>query len=1047
MTGTRNHRATIARSVVLVAAVVILVALPAGGVGTTLAAAPRSAPGPGPADLVASSAFAPVVPLSAAYNWPELHQSPLLHGFASNSPLSSTNASQLGVAWDTDLYGSALDSPVVAYDPLLHEALAYVGTEGGDFLAINIANGQIVWGVWLGSPILSSPLVYNGSVYTATFVNPTIFRLNSTTGAVQAAVISPAPIEATPTLATPPKGVPTLYIGTLDDGSSSGPFLALNAENLSTEWSFTGYNVTAGSWDSASYVVNAEGVPMVLFGTDNPDSSVYALNALTGRLLWRFQCLEPNQGDWDVAAGVAISAPGVNGFAQGVAYAINKISYAYALDLNNGTLIWETNFDKLAGHSGGVSRSTAAIDGTNLIFGYPQGLIDLNAKTGAEFWVYQDPTKTESIASPAIAGGHGTAVAITGDVAGFLDVVAVHGGAQLYQYQTGGYITGSPAVYAGNIIVASSNGYLYDFAVGGGDDTTLPTTTLSSPVTGSSLANPAGSLTIRGNATDPKGVAMVDVAIQSGGSDGPWWDGATGTWSPGPVDNPATLHSPNGLTTSWQLALPVPAAGGSYTAYATAASVSGQSDLVGAQTTFSVNYSTQGPHLEASSSFAAPGTTLTVKGGGFGRSVKVNIALDGRSLKNVTAAANGSLALTTVTVPADASFGLSALVATGPNASQTVAVPLDVTNSWDQLGGGPGRVGYESNDLTYNYLIFPGGNNWEQLAWHFEPERGAGFDTSPAIVDGVAYVANSKGSLYAVDITNGGMLWNFTLGTGAAIYGSPAVDVGQGLVFIGASDGTLDAVHLSTGTLAWSATVGGNVSSPLLSGGTVFASSSSGKVEALSESGGGLVWADTLGHALTAPSLNAATHLLVLGESNGSVVALNASTGVTRWTHQVGGSVLAAPMLVGTAVYVGSTNDKVVSLAQATGAQQWSFAADGSVTASLSFSENRTNGQATVFVGTSSGFLYALSAANAKVALNISVGAAIVGVSTANGIAIIETANGHVSATRTYVSQLDWTYKTGSVLSTQPVLEDGAIFVCAANGNLYAFTSNGQPPV
>ena len=90
------------------------------------------------------------------------------------------------------------------------------------------------------------------------------------------------------------------------------------------EWEFTDYNQTAGSWDSASYAVNANGIPEVLFGTDNPDSSVYAVNALTGARLWWFQCYEPNDGDYDVAAGVTVSPPGGNGFADGVAYAINK---------------------------------------------------------------------------------------------------------------------------------------------------------------------------------------------------------------------------------------------------------------------------------------------------------------------------------------------------------------------------------------------------------------------------------------------------------------------------------------------------------------------------------------------------------------------------------------------------------------------------------------------------------------------------------------------------------------------------------------------------
>src|SRR5579863_2389679 len=82
---------------------------------------------------------------SAAFDWPELHQGTLLDGYAANSTISATNAGGLGVAWATDLYGAALDSPVVAYDATLGESLAYVGTEQGYFLAIDIDDGHIVW--------------------------------------------------------------------------------------------------------------------------------------------------------------------------------------------------------------------------------------------------------------------------------------------------------------------------------------------------------------------------------------------------------------------------------------------------------------------------------------------------------------------------------------------------------------------------------------------------------------------------------------------------------------------------------------------------------------------------------------------------------------------------------------------------------------------------------------------------------------------------------------------------------------------------------------
>jgi len=985
---------------------------------------------------------------SSKYDWPELHQGPNLNGYASNSPLSSATASKIGVAWDTNLYSSALDSPVVAYDPAVGETLAYIGTEAGNVLAINIADGQIAWGVWLGSPIRSTPLVSNGSVYVGTFQTPAIYRLNATTGAIDCSVVSPRGFEATPTLATPPGGAPTLFFGTLGAGTTSGPFLAVNAGNCTIEWKFTGYNHSAGSWDSASYGLDGDGVPIVLFGTDNPDSSIYALNALTGHEIWRFQTYNPAGEDFDVAAGAAISPPGKFGYLQGAAFVTNKAGRAYALYLNNGSLIWETNFDAIAGISpgngeiSGVSRSTPALDGSNVILGFAQGLVDLNASTGALTWMYNDSTLTESIASPAIAGGHGHGIAVTGDVGGDLDVVSVTSGKQVCAYPTGRYITASPAISGGNILIASASGYLYDFASGGGNDSVLPATLIGTPTQGAMLANPGGNLTVNGTATDMTAVVSVNVAVQRGGTGGPWWDTGEGSWSSGPIDNAATLGSPGAKSTSWSFAFPVPREGATFQVLAYAVSSSGQSDLTGSEVGFTVRYSTLGPHLETSSGFASPGGTITVNGGGFGPKQAVKLTLLSKTLATVTTTSNGSLPKTRLTIPSKSPFGLTTLNASDKTSGASSTAGLTIANSWPQFGDGPAHFGFEANDPTFNSLIFPGGNNWLQAAWHFDP--GAPLNTSPAVVDGVAYVADTAGQLYAVDIHNGGLLWTFSLPSGATILGSPAVDQGAGLVFIGADDGSVDAVYLLNGSSAWTMQVGGNVSSPVFSGGTLYVTSSTGAVGALSESSGAAKWSTKLsGSISSAPALNVTADLLVIGESNGDEVGLNAANGTSRWVYSTGASVTAAATVAGGTVYFGSTNDRVYALNEANGSKIWSFKTRGAVDDTGSLIEGSRGEYA---IGSNDGNLYVLSTSTGKRFLNYAMGSPIVGVSSVKGTVIFETESGVISAARTSFDLDGWNYTTAAGLVTSPTVLDGALYVAAGDGSLYAFTSNGQSP-
>jgi len=206
-----SRRVTSPRAWGWTVAVALLVAVPAG----LYFASPNFALGSGHAAPgsagIGVSALPPAA--SSAYDWPRIHQNALNTGYTNNTTLSTANASQLGVRWATELYGAAIDSPAVAYDSLLGETLVYIGTETGDLLAVNLANGQIVWGNWLGSPLVSSPVVSDGSVYVATQRNTAILNINATTGSIVCSAPSANTIEATAVVATPPGGVRTVYTG------------------------------------------------------------------------------------------------------------------------------------------------------------------------------------------------------------------------------------------------------------------------------------------------------------------------------------------------------------------------------------------------------------------------------------------------------------------------------------------------------------------------------------------------------------------------------------------------------------------------------------------------------------------------------------------------------------------------------------------------------------------------------------------------------------------------------------------------------------------
>ncbi len=1001
----------------------------------------RTSAGPPPGRAALATA-----PATAAYDWAEFHENPNLTGVASNSPITSANAGQLGVAWASDVYGAALDSPVVAYDATLGKTLAYIGTEPGNVFAIDMASGQTVWSTWLGSPIRSTPEESNGSLWIGTFVNPAVFKLNASTGAIDCSLPVVHGLEASPVIATPPGGIPTVYFGDNDAGTS-GPLYAIDAANCHVEWQWSGYPVVSGTWAPLAYTFDANGVPLIVLGTSDPDCSIYAINAINGTELWRFQTYTGSAcGDNDVGAGAAIGPPGSFGFAGGVAYVVSKLGITFALNLTTGREIWATDFNQILGATG-PPRSSAALDGSNVVFGFAHGLVDLNAGTGSVVWSYRDPSGSEMISSPAIAGPLSSAVVTAGDVAGAFDVVSLATGTQLYTYQTAGFITASPAVSDGNILIASTDGFLYDFAVGGGNSVTLPTVAVDYPSSDATIANPNGSLAISGSAADAGGVAGVDVAVESGGPTGPWWDAASRSWSSGPIGNPAALASAGATASNWSLSFPIPSYGGTYTVTAYAISSSGQSSDPTAQSAFTVQPIATGPRLTVRPSDVGPGANFTVAGAGFAGSETVTYTLGSTTLGSVSADPSGAVPARVLTVPASEAFGLSTLTADQATSGEVATAPVDVENSWAQGGYNSTHTNFEPNDPNLYAHTNVGGGTWLELAWNFY--AGAPIDGPPAIVNGVAYVADTAGVLYAVDLAYGGLLWNWNLPNGTVVDAGVAVDPAVGLAFVASTGGLLTAVSTATASQAWNASIGGSLSAPVFADGEVYVASALGTITALNESTGARIWNASLGSALTAtPAVDPARHLLVEGEANGGLVALDASSGTPLWTRSLGGSLTAAPTIWAGTVLVGSTDDTVYAVSESNGSSIWTFATGGAVSDTGALVTKGTqHGQPEFVIGSGDGKLYFLAATSGQLLYSMSVGGTLIGVSSLDGVAVGDTSSGTVYAARTYGGVLAWNHQVGADLGGSTVWVDSALYFSAENGNLYAYTTFGQSPV
>jgi outer membrane protein assembly factor BamB len=975
-------------------------------------------------------------------DWPSFHGGSSANGLSPDTTISDTNASQLGVRWMTPTMAPVLSSPVTAYDSTLKETLAYVGNNDGYLEAINVATGSLVWSDNLQWGIYSTPAVYGGSVWVGTAVRGYVYKLNATTGAVQCSITIPGGgiILGSPTIATPPGGQPTVYYGVQDNGITSQGIHALDEATCASDWSVIPWSQESGSWDSDSYAVDAKGTPLVFAGAGALPLNVVALNAKTGKTVWAVHARElaGTAVEDDIGAALTVSPPGNNGFADGMVYLPSRGGYLQAIDLTTGQEIWTYHYIDSKVATGG--RSTAALAGSDLVFGYAGGVQAVNAVTGKPIWnsattVGTDP---EVLSDPLVTGPAGHQVVVYGDLEGRLLVLSLATGKELYSFQTHGYITAGPADSDGNILITSSDGFAYDVALGGTNSSAYPSTSISSPADGSAIPATA-TVTANGTATSANCNGVL-VAVQQNGLEGSFWNAAAKTWQAGPAWNQATLGSA-GCASGWSLSAPVGNAGAVLEFFARATDADGEVDPTGATSTVDVKPAAKGAHLALRARMVAPGLSTSVSGDGFTAGEKVQIALPGVAvLATATATSSGSISKVKVQVPRAYPVGPSGITATGETSGRAATAELDVAMSWPELSDNPDRTSDQTNDAFLGIEFDP--DKALRLVPATVYETGAPVNSSPAVNNLVAYVGNNAGDVDAVSTTTGTLVWQAK--TGGAVDSSPAVDPEAGLVVVGSGDGNVYAFKVKTGATAWKTSTGQAVnSSPTIVNGVVYVGSNDGKLYALSEATGAQRWSSAVaGEVTTAPAVDAAKGEAVVGDSGGDVTAFatgGTKPGTVLWTFKAGGAA-GTPLISGGTVYVGSADGHEYAVNESTGAKEWSTALGGTP------SPAALDSKSDLAVGTSAGGLFVLKLSTGKVIWKRTAPGAVTGVAATSGMVFLECANGVVAGYRPSGAGA-WLASTGAGLSGTPAVVDNAVIVGAGDTGLYVYTPNGLPMV
>lgn len=320
--------------------------------------------------------------------------------FAQDSPMFRNDAAHSGiysggvpafhrVKWTFHAQSEIASSPAIVH------GIVYVGSNDGKLYAIDQQTGEQKWEFTTGSRVPSSPAVADGLVYFLSY-DGQFYAVNAGTGKLQWKFANPGErrFAAKHIHGSQPAGEtmpdpfdvylssPAVWNGTVYFGSGDGNVYALDAATGALKWKFKTGDVVHAS-------------PAIAGGKlfiGSWDSYFYALDAATGKELWRFKTGE----DADIHNQVGIQSSAT--VANGIVYFGCRDSNFYAVDEATGRQRWAFN------NKGSWVITSPIVQEGKVYFATSDTRLFhiLDAQTGAA--IDSMPLNWPTFASPAIAG-------------------------------------------------------------------------------------------------------------------------------------------------------------------------------------------------------------------------------------------------------------------------------------------------------------------------------------------------------------------------------------------------------------------------------------------------------------------------------------------------------------------------------------------------------------------------------------------------------------------------------------------------------------------
>lgn len=240
--------------------------------------------------------------------------------------------------------------------------------------------------------------------------------------------------------------------------------------------------------------------------------------------------------------------------------------------------------------------------------------------------------------------------------------------------------------------------------------------------------------------------------------------------------------------------------------------------------------------------------------------------------------------------------------------------------SWPGVAADEERAFVASGPHVYAVDLTSGQEIWRFPA---EVDRAATFYAPPMLTDtGLVIAGGYNRVVYALGADDGRLAWQYR-GAADRVIGSAAV--AGDLVLVPVADGTLHALRLSDGQMVWTFKAGAGLwSAPLVDGDRAYLASLDHHLYAIRVADGQRVWDVDLSSALVdTPSL--VDGLLLVGTLDQRLVAFAPGESQPVWTLATQGRVWGNPVAADGQAYFGDVAGVVYAFDPATGRELWRF--------------------------------------------------------------------------------------------------------------------------